>query len=140
MANQASGLTFQVLHNKANSINMKPELQIAHRLMMISVVSWDFKQEPPHAIFEVSPKKQTHCLGLFPNWDSRCAVSWDFPALFKSGCWSNPTWLCILCSFYFVFFFCFFFYFYYQYIESKPDNSLINIGIIYSYITSGLFC
>ena len=27
----------------------------------------------------------------FPNWDSRCAVTWDFPVLLKSGCWSKPN-------------------------------------------------
>ena len=38
LANQALGLTtFQVLQDKTNSINVKPELQLAHRLMMISV-------------------------------------------------------------------------------------------------------
>ena len=40
LANQAPGLTtFQVLHNKTNSINMKPEPQFGHRL------SWDYKRE-----------------------------------------------------------------------------------------------
>ena len=32
------------------------------------------------------------------------------------------------------------FFFQYQYTESKPDNLLINTGIIYLYITSGSFC
>ena len=35
-ANQAPGLT-TLQHDKTNSINVKPELQFAHRLMMISV-------------------------------------------------------------------------------------------------------
>ena len=67
---------------------MKPELQFAHRLMMsILFASWDYKREPQTAIFEVSPTEQTCCLGPFPNWNSTCAVTWDFPVLFKSECW-----------------------------------------------------
>ena len=38
---------------------------------------------------EVSTTEQTCCLGPFPNGDSRCAVTWDFPALYKSECSSN---------------------------------------------------
>ena len=43
------------------------------------------------AIFEVSPTELTCCLGPFPSWDSRCAVTQDFPALINSGCWSKPN-------------------------------------------------
>ena len=51
--------------------------------------SWDYKQEPWTAIFEVSPVERTCYLEPFPNWDSRCAVTWNFPALIKSGCRSK---------------------------------------------------
>ena len=69
---------------------MKPELEFAHRLMMsILFASWDYKREAQTAIFEVSPTEQILCLGPFPNWDSRCAVTWNFPALIKSGCRSK---------------------------------------------------
>ena len=27
----------------------------------------------------------------FSQWDSRCAVTWYFIALIKSGCWSKPN-------------------------------------------------
>ena len=43
------------------------------------------------AIFEVSPMERTHCLEPFPNWDSRRAVTWGFPVLFESGCWSKSN-------------------------------------------------
>ena len=33
----------------------------------------------------------TGCLGPFPSWNSGCAVSWDFPGLFQSGCWSEAN-------------------------------------------------
>ena len=108
LANQTPGLAAsQVLHNKTNSINMKPEPSFGHRLMMISVFDHPgiISRKPPHttttttAILEISPMEQTRCLGPFPNWDSKCAVTQGFPALFKSGCWSEPN-LVILCSFY----------------------------------------
>ena len=41
------------------------------------------------------------CLGSFPNWHSRSAVIWDFPALFESGCLSKPNW--VMCPFLFLF-------------------------------------
>ena len=40
-------------------------------------------------MFEVSPTKRLPCLETFPNWDSRYAVTHDFPALFESGCRSK---------------------------------------------------
>ena len=39
----------------------------------------------------VSPTEPARYLRPFPNWDSRCAVTRDFPARFKSGCWSKPN-------------------------------------------------
>ena len=33
----------------------------------------------------------TLCLGPLPSWDSRCAVSWDFPGLFQSVCWAEAN-------------------------------------------------
>ena len=56
-----------------------------------AIPSWDYKQEPRTPIFEVSPMERMCCLGPFPSWDSRCAVTRDFPELFKSGCWSKPN-------------------------------------------------
>ena len=35
---------------------------------------------------KVSPTQWMHCLGLFPNWNSRLLSQGYFPALFKSGC------------------------------------------------------
>ena len=49
------------------------------------------QHETRAAIFEVSPTELTCCLGPFPSWDSRCAVTQDFPALINSGCWSKPN-------------------------------------------------
>ena len=37
-------------------------------------IPWEYKWEPGTAIFEVSPTEQC-CLGPFPNWDSRYAVT-----------------------------------------------------------------
>ena len=53
--------------------------------------SWDYKRELWTAVFEVSPTEQMCYVGHFPNWESRCAVTRDFPALIKSGCWSKPN-------------------------------------------------
>ena len=39
----------------------------------------------------VSPTEPARYLRPFPNWDSRCAVTRDFPVRFKSGCWSKPN-------------------------------------------------
>ena len=88
LANQAPGVTtFQVVQDKTNSINVNPGLHFAHRLVMISLCILGLIVELWTAIFEVSHTDQTCCLGPFPKWDSRCAVTWDFPALFKSACW-----------------------------------------------------
>ena len=40
---------------------------------------------------EVSPMERTCCLRPFPNGDSRCAVTWYFTGLIKSGCQSKPN-------------------------------------------------
>ena len=120
LANQIPGLsTFPVLLDKTNSINMKPGLQPVHPKGNQSWIftgrndadaeaetpilwppdekNWliwkdpdagkDWRQEEKGT----TEDELTHCLGPFPNWDSRCAVTWDFPALIKSGCWSKPN-------------------------------------------------
>ena len=62
----------------------------AYRLkMIISLWPGIISREPGTAIFEVSPTEWTGCLGPFPNWGSRYAVSGDFPELFKSECCSK---------------------------------------------------
>ena len=66
-------------------------------------LNWDYKQKLWTAIFKVSSMELTHCLGPFPNWDSWCAVTWDFPALIKSGCWSKPNLVVYLLLFLFLF-------------------------------------
>ena len=38
---------------------------------------------------EVSPMERTCCLRPFPSGDSRCAVTWYFTVLIKSGCQSK---------------------------------------------------
>ena len=93
LANKDPDLTtFQVLHNKTNSINVKLELQFSLTdLWWYQFVSWDYSWEPQTAIFKVSPMVWTCCQGPFPNWDSRYPVTWDFPALFESGYWSKPN-------------------------------------------------
>ena len=110
LASQDPGLTtFQVSQDKINSINRKPELQFAHRLMALLVCGLGFTSSNPKLQSlesHPSPMKRTCSLGPFPNWDSRCAVTRDFRKLFKSGCWEkkkNPIWWCILCSLFFSF-------------------------------------
>ena len=59
-------------------------------------------------------------------------MSWDFSALFASGCWSEPNMMMYPLLFLFLFSFNIT-------ILNKLDNSMINIGIIYLYITSAYF-
>ena len=70
--------------------------------------AWDDKQEPLKLQFAVSPMEWTHCLGTFPNWDSRLLLTSEFPALFNSGCWSAQIdvacTVIFLCCLYFIYF------------------------------------
>ena len=84
-ANRTPGLaTFRVLQDKTNSFNIEPGLQFGHRLAKLSVcIPPGIINQTRNAKFEVSPNEQKLCLGPFPHWDSRCAVSWDLPVLFR---------------------------------------------------------
>ena len=99
--------TFQVLQDKTNSINMNPGLQFGHRLLRISVWVLGLYRGNLTAIFEVSPTELMWCLGPFLRWDSRCAVTQDFPVLLILVVGQNPIWWCILCCSYFSFLFIF---------------------------------
>ena len=85
--------TFQVLQDKTNSINMKPGLQFGHRLMRLSVCihSGIINRNLELQSLKSHPQSTLTSWDPFPNWDSRYAVPQDFPALFKSGCWSKPN-------------------------------------------------
>ena len=95
LGNQAPGLaTFQVLHDKTNSINLKPELQFGHRLMIKQFVSWNYKWESQRAIFGDSPMETLSWLGLQMYCDmglNQHSLSLDVG--------QNPIWWWILCSF-----------------------------------------
>ena len=106
LANQAPGLTtFQILHNKTNSINMKPGLHFGDRLMMPSVClcpgirsrnpelqSWKSHPQSGHAAWDSFPVGTSDLLW---HRTSQCCLSLDVG--------QNPIWWCILCSFYFSF-------------------------------------
>lgn len=55
------------------------------KLMMISVVTWDYKQEPSKLQCEVSPMVWMHHAGSFSHWDSRLLLTRDFPVPFNSA-------------------------------------------------------
>ena len=65
-------------------------------------LSWDYKWETQIAVFEVSPMEWTCCLRPFPNWNSRCPVTWDFPELIESECWSKSNMVMYLLLFLFL--------------------------------------
>ena len=73
------------------------------RLSDWTELNWDYKQESWTAIFEVPPIMLIHCPGPFRDWDPWCAVTWNFPALIKSGCWSKPSLVIYLLLFLFLF-------------------------------------
>ena len=127
--NVAIGLaTFPVLQDKTNSINRKLGLQFGHRLMMISVCIHPgiISRNPELQSLKSHPQSGHTAWDPFPNLDSRCAVTRDL----KSGCWSKPN-LVMYSPLFLVLF---------SFNETKLDNSLTNICIIYLYITSGLLC
>ena len=126
LANQAPDLaTFQVLHNKTDSINMKLEPQFGHRLMVISVFNH------PGIINRKSPITTTNTTANLEISPKEWHASWDpFPIESSDMLWyrtsqrclsldvgQNPIWwfsaLSISLS------------------ESKQDNSLRNICAIY---------
>ena len=72
------------------------------------------------------------CLGPFPNWDSRYAVTLDLLTLFESEFRSKPNLVMYPLLFLFLFSV--------NVSKMKGDNSLITICDIYLYILSGSFC
>ena len=51
-------------------------------------------------IFEVSPKEGACCLGPFPYWESRCAVSRTSQCCSGVDAGQNPLWRGVFCCFY----------------------------------------
>ena len=64
---------------------------------------WDYKQEPKLQSLKSHPWRGCAAWDPLPNWDSRCTVTRDFPALIKSGYWSKPNLVMYLLSLYFSF-------------------------------------
>ena len=106
LTNQAPGLTTsQVLHNKINSINIKPGLQFGHRFMMISVCLCP-------GIMSGNPELQSlksHPRIRHTAWDTFPIGTPDVLWHGTSQHWvsldvgQNLIWWCILCCFYFSF-------------------------------------
>ena len=99
--------TYVIYMKKINTI---PELQFCSQTDDDGLRPGNCEREPQTATFEVSSTEQTCCLEPFPSWNSRCAVSRDFPALChgtSQHCLSvsqSPIWWwCILCCSYFSF-------------------------------------
>ena len=83
LANQAPGLaTFQVFQDKTNSIHIKRVAIWSQIDGDISLPpSWDYKQEPGTAIFEVSPTEQTNFLGPFSQWGLQICCAIGLPSV-----------------------------------------------------------
>ena len=104
LANQVLGLTtVQVLHNKTSSIKVKPGLQFAHRLMMISVWVLGLQAEP-----ELQSLKSHLQIGC-PAWDLFPAGTPDVLGHGTSQRYlsldvdQNLVWWRVFCCFYFSF-------------------------------------
>ena len=82
---------FPVLHDKQRALTWNQVCNLLTNWWWYQCESSDYKLESQAAVFEIPLMEHTYCLETFPNWDSRYAVSWDFPVLFKSGCWSKPN-------------------------------------------------
>ena len=126
LASQAPGLaTFQVLHDKTNSINMKPGLQFGHRLMIsVCFCPGIINRNPELQSLKSHPQSRLAAWDPFPT--GAPGVLWlrDIPALIKSGCWSKPNLVM-----YSLFFLCLSFLMLVFWI--KLGNSLMNIYIIH---------
>ena len=104
LAKQAPGLTtFQFLHSKINSMNIKPGLQFGHRLM-ISVCFCP-------GIISGNPELQSlksHPRSRHTAWDPfqmglQMCCNRTFQRWASLNVGQNPIWWCILCCFYFSF-------------------------------------
>ena len=95
LANQAPGLaTFQVLQDKTHSINWKPGLQFGHRLMTVSVCVHPgiISRNAELPSLTSHPQSRVEVLpGTLSQLGLQMSVTWNLPALFKSGCWSKPS-------------------------------------------------
>ena len=102
--------TFQDLQNKANSIikvNMIPELQFCSQTNNdIGLWPGDYKQGLERQQSDLT-RGVDALPGTFSQLELRTAVTWDFPALFKSGCrqiqFGDLCIIALFCCFYFLF-------------------------------------
>ena len=78
-----------VLHVKQSALIWNQGCNLLTDWWWYQFESSDYKLESQIATFEISLMEHMHCLETFSNWDSRCAMSCDFPVLFMSGCWSK---------------------------------------------------
>ena len=80
------GLVKQALGQQHSKFYMAKQTPLTWKQSFNLFTGWwmtDYK--PWTTILRDSPKEWMHGLGPLPSWDSVCAVTWDFPMLFKSG-------------------------------------------------------
>ena len=125
LANQAPGLTtFQVLHDKINSITGNQSCDFLTDWWWHQFAFWDYKQEPQTAVLL---KEWVSYLGPFPSWGSRCSLSQGLLALLQSGCWSKSNLVMFLL-------FLLLLSLTVSILKSKQYKSLINMLYIFVYI------
>ena len=127
--------THKIKQQQCKQFKVKPELYFLHQTYDTSLQPVIISR-PPKLQFEVSPVEGKHCLGPFPNWDSRLLLLGTSQHAVSEWILGSPIWWCM----------CYYSSLLFPLLYSVNDcilklsNPLLNTEIVYLCVMGGFFC